>query len=580
MRGIAIALLLAVSFGPCTSLLAGAIPPLEERAQWFRHDRFGMFVHWGVYAIVGKGEWVRHTGKIPEEEYQKLPPQFNPTQFNAADWIAQAKQAGQKYFVVTTKHHDGFCMFDSALTDYDIMSTPFRRDIIKELADECHRQGVHLGFYYSIMDWHHPDYLPRRPWEKNRSVEGADFARYVEFMRGQIRELMTKYGRVDILWFDGGWERKKPEDLAAFQGIIDMARQLQPHMLVNNRAGIAGDFDTPEQRIPATGVVDEAGRPMLWEACMTMTTGHGSFAPTAWWGYDRDETEFKPAQELVHKLVDVVSKGGNFLLNVGPAPKGTIRPEEAKRLATVGRWMSRYGEAIYGTDPCPFRLLPFFGRVTRKKEQLFVHVFDWPSDCQLMLPGLKTPIAEACLMDDPSVKVGSRREGANLLLDLPPTMPDKLATVIRLKLAGPLEVEPIRIAPDAKGLLALPAHYAEIHAKHGQRARPMSKGGRTYIGNWSNPNDQVVWTFELRNPGKFRVEVDATPASQAAVGQKVQVECGGKKLVGKIDAKGVSLSGPLLVAAGQNTLTVRLLDAKRTGPPILDLFGVRLVPAP
>ena len=316
---------------------AADVPPLEQRAEWFRHDRFGMFVHWGLYSAIGKGEWVQDTGKIPLEEYVKLAPEFNPDKFDAVAWVAQAKRAGQKYIVITTKHHDGFCMFDSKLTDYKITNTPFGRDICKELADECRKQGMKLGFYYSIMDWHHPDYVPVRKWERGkRSTEGADFDRYVDYMRGQLRELMTGYGPIVTLWFDGGWEHKSPEDKKAFKEIIDMVRQLQPNILVNDRADIGGDYKTPEQFIPATGVLDDEGRPAMWEVCMTMTTGHGSFPPTGWWGYDKNETVFKPTEELLHKLVDVVSKGGNFLLNVGPEPSGRIRPEEAERLEAVG----------------------------------------------------------------------------------------------------------------------------------------------------------------------------------------------------------------------------------------------------
>ena len=570
---------LAAGGGP---IACGAeIPPLEERAKWFLESRFGLFVHWGVYSIMGKGEWVQDTGKVPVQEYEKLYPQFNPTGYNAAEWVALAKRAGQKYLVITTKHHDGFCMFDSKLTDYDVMTAPIKRDLIKELADECHRQGVRLGFYYSIMDWHHRDYVPRRPWEKNRSTEGADFNRYVQYMRGQIRELMTNYGRIDVLWFDGGWERKKDEDRAKFREIIEMARSLQPHMLVNNRANIGGDFETPEQYVPATGVKSDDGKPVLWEVCMTMTTGHGSFAPTAWWGYDRHETIFKPTEELVHKLIDIASKGGNFLLNVGPEPTGKIRPEETERLRGVGRWMQRYGDAIHGTTASPFRLLPFFGRVTRKGNTLYVHVFDWPDDRQLLLPGLKSKVKRAHVMRTPNVRVVAEcKTGTNdVVLRLPAQAPDPVASVLVLEFDGPIQVEPVQIAPGKDGIVDLPAHYAEIRARHGQRAKPVSEGGRTYIGNWSNPNDVVVWQFTLPKAGTYTVQADARKKSDEALGQRVEVAVGDQKVVGKIGAGGVSLDGPLKLPAGEQTISVKLPAAKRTGPPVLDLFGLKLVPA-
>jgi alpha-L-fucosidase len=559
---------------------AAKIPPLEERAEWFANARFGMFVHWGVYALIGKGEWIQHTGKIPVEEYETWYPKFNPTEFDAAEWVAQAKQAGQKYIVITTKHHDGFCMFDSKLTDYDIMNTPFKRDVIKELTDECHRQGMRIGYYYSIMDWHHPDYLPRRPWEKDRPTEGADFDRYVKYMRGQVREILTNYGHIDVLWFDGGWERKDPEDLKKFQDIIDMARQLQPHLLVNNRAFIGGDFETPEQRVPATGLLNEQGEPMMWEVCMTMTTGHGSFAPTAWWGFDAHETVFKPTDELLHKLIDIVSKGGNFLLNVGPEPTGKIRPEEAERLQGVGRWMQRYGDSIYGTSASPFELLPFFGRVTRKGNVLYVHVFDWPGDRRVVLPGLKTKVLQARVMgtDGDAGKVTTSREGGDVVLHVPVEAPDEIASVLVVELQGLPEVEPVEIEPGDDGSLLLPAGYADIHAKHGQRAKPDSEGGRIFVGNWSNPNDVPTWEFTLPAAGKYRVEVDARPASKEAIGQRVQIAAGEQKLVGKVTQQGLQLDGTLALDEGAQSVSVKLLDAKRTGPPILDLFELKLVP--
>jgi alpha-L-fucosidase len=555
------------------------IPPLAQRASWFSEARFGLFIHWGVYSVVGKGEWLRETGKIPLAEYNQLHPQFNPARFSAADWVGQAKRAGQKYLVITTKHHDGFCMFDSKLTDYDIMNTPLKRDVIKELADECHRQGLRLGFYYSIMDWHHPDYTPRRKWEKDRSSEGAVFDRYVDYMRGQLRELMTNYGRVDVLWFDGGWERKAPEDLKKFQDMIDMARQLQPQMLVNNRAFIAGDYETPEQFVPATGVVDAQGRPTIWEACITMTTGHGAFAPTAWWGYDRYEKVFKPTDELLQKLVDIASKGGNLLLNIGPTPEGVIRPEESQRMAAIGRWMAQYGQTIYGTSASPFRLLPFFGRVTCKGNMLFVHVFDWPVDGRLVLPGLKTQVVGAKLLGPAPAPVEVKREGGDVVLHLSGRAPDPIDSVVALELAGPAEVEPVRIAADATGAIQLPAHYAEINAQHGQRAKPMSKAGRAYIGNWSNPADIVVWHFELARAGKYRLAVDGRPASEEGVGQKVRISAGSKRVMGKITRTGMEFFDPIDLPAGKNTLSVELTQAKRTGPSVFDLYGVRLVPA-
>ena len=535
-------------------LAASIAAAAEQRAAWFRQDRFGVIIHWGLYSLVGRGEWVRDTGKIPLAEYDKLVGQFNPTKFDARRWVALVKQAGQKYLVITTKHHDGFCLFHSKLTDYGIQNTPFRRDAIAEIAAECHRQGLRLGLYYSIMDWHHPDYLPRRPWEKNRAATGANFDRYLTYLRGQIRELLSNYGRVDQLWLDGGWEHKGPQDQPKFQAILAEARRLQPGILINDRAFTGGDYQTPEQFVPATGLTDKAGRPTLWEATMTMSTGHGSFAPTAWWGYDRAETVFKPAEELVQKLVDIASKGGNFLLNIGPLPDGTIRPEEVQRLEAIGHWVDRHGDAIFGATASPFRLLPFFGRVTVQGDKLFVHVFDWPQDRQLVLPGLKTAVRAAKLQGQ------------------------AMASVVVVELAAAPQVEPLLIAAAPDGTIHLPALYAEIEAQHGQRAKPMSKAGCTYIGNWSNPADVVVWRFELPRDGVYRVQIDALPAAKEALGQPVLVAVDGATIQGKIVAHGVEFTAPLKLLADRVTLSVKLPGASRTGPPLLDLYGVELAP--
>jgi alpha-L-fucosidase len=560
---------------------AAEIPPLDRRAEWFRHDRFGMFIHWGVYSVEGRGEWIQDTGRIPIDEYVKLYKKFNPKEFNAAEWVSLAKRAGQKYIVITTKHHDGFCMFDSKLTDYSIMHTPLGRDVCKELANECRLQGIKLGFYYSIMDWHHPDYVPIRKWERGkRSTDAAQFDRYVKYMEGQIRELMTGYGPIVALWFDGGWEHRKPTDKEAFKKIIDMARQLQPNILVNDRADVGGDYKTPEQQIPPTGILDKDGQPAMWEVCMTMTTGHGSLPPAAWWGYDKNETVFKPTEELLQKLVDVASKGGNFLLNVGPEPTGRIRPEEAERLEAVGRWMQTYGESIYGTSASPFRHLPFFGRVTRKGNRLYVHVFDWPADGRFILPGLRTPPVAARLLGRPTVKARDRNvDGVHeVALSLLKEAADPIDTVFVLDFDTPPVVEPLVLRPAADGTLDLPAAYAELLAQHGQRAKPMSEKGRVYIGNWSNPQDVPTWCFTMPAAGTYSVKLDARPASDAAVGQRIAVRVGKQQLVGRITKDGVALDGTLAIPAGQQELSVHLLDAKRTGPAILDLFSAQLVP--
>ncbi|RQW07490.1 alpha-L-fucosidase, partial [candidate division KSB1 bacterium] len=393
MKKLRIVALLALSFSLlfCATVKESAE---KDNMAWWRDARFGLFIHWGLYAIpagewngeTGHAEWIRQTAQIPLETYDQFVHQFNPVHFNADEWVRMAKEAGMKYIVLTSKHHDGFCLFDSEHTDFDVMSTPFQRDILAELAQACAREGIKICWYHSIMDWHHPDYLPRRPWEKDRSTEGADFARYVQHLKNQLAELTSKYGEIGVLWFDGEWEETWTHDHGA--DLYNYVKGLQPSIIINNRvdkgrsgmAGMttgehAGDFGTPEQEIPATGLLG-----VDWETCMTMNDH---------WGYNKNDHNWKSAEELIRKLADIASKGGNFLLNVGPKADGTFPQESIDRLKAIGEWMSVNGESVYGTQASPFKQLDW-GRCTQKAiggdTRLYLHVFDWP-DGKLVVPG-------------------------------------------------------------------------------------------------------------------------------------------------------------------------------------------------
>ncbi|MGE3108239.1 MAG: alpha-L-fucosidase [Phycisphaerales bacterium] len=405
--------------------------------QWWRDARFGMFIHWGLYAIpAGKwgekdshGEWIRDTGQIPVAEYDRFVSQFNPTKFDAREWVRLAQDAGMGYMVITSKHHDGFCLFDSKQTDFDVMSTPFKRDIIKELAQACkesrpaagqadpldHRlnpAGVRFGIYHSIMDWHHPDYLPRRPWEKaQRPEDGAEFDRYVAYMKAQLRELLTNYGPMGVLWFDGQWEgtwnNERGLDLQKY------VRSLQPTIIINSRVGRGGgaygldvtehgerlgDYGTPEQFIPDTNPGID------WETCMTMN-GH--------WGYNAADNNFKSTTDLVQKLCDIASKGGNFLLNVGPTAQGEIPPESVQRLRDMGEWMKVNAESIRGTQASPTSFVPPWGCITMRRLEsgntlLYLHVFEMPEDGVLTVQGLLNKPVSAGMLQHPSSSVMAR----------------------------------------------------------------------------------------------------------------------------------------------------------------------------
>ena len=417
----------------------------DDRMGWWREARFGLFIHWGLYAIPagewdGKqtyAEWIRHSAKIPREEYDGFVEQFNPVRFDADEWVRLAKRAGMKYIVITSKHHDGFCLWDSALTDFDIRSTPFTRDLLGELAAACREQGVRLCFYHSIMDWHHPDYLPRREWEvESRPAEGADFDRFRTYLKGQLGELVEGY-QPGVLWFDGEWENTWTHEMGS--DLYDYVRGLQPDIIINNRvdkgrkgmAGLTregdfrGDFGTPEQEIP-----DEGLPGVDWESCMTMNRH---------WGWNRFDEDWKSTPDLIRKLIDISSKGGNFLLNIGPTPEGTFPPPSIERLNGIGQWMDVNGEAIYGTQASPIGR-PSWGRCTQKRlpnghTRVFLHVFDWPDDGQLEVQGLSGTVRHASVLATGDAVEVKRGEG-RVLLQLSGTAPDPVASVVSMDMDG------------------------------------------------------------------------------------------------------------------------------------------------
>jgi alpha-L-fucosidase len=436
--------LLLVPLSPSQNFTNETKEQHDARMQWWREARFGLFIHWGLYSVpAGQwdtvttyGEWIRSEAQIPVEVYDSLVYKFNPVKFNAADWVNTAKNAGMKYIVITSKHHDGFCLFDSKETDFDVMSTPFKRDILKELSEECHKQGMKLGFYYSIMDWHHPDYLPKRDWDKFSG--NADYDKYVAHMKKQLKELLTNYGEISILWFDGEWESTWSDERG--KDLYDYVRSLQPNIIINNRVsssrsgmegftaegGFAGDFGTPEQQIPATGFpgVD-------WESCMTMNDH---------WGYNKKDHNWKSAKEIIRLLTDIASKGGNYLLNDGPTAEGVFPSESVVILTEVGKWLNDNGESIYGTSASPFKKLDW-GRCTRKnmdsQTRLYLHIFDWPKDGNLMVPGIyNKPINAFLLTDKNKSAIKIERIENNLILNIGEKIQDERNTVAVLDIEG------------------------------------------------------------------------------------------------------------------------------------------------
>lgn len=406
----------------------------DPKMQWWRDAKFGMFIHWGIYSVpAGKwgtntnyGEWIMHSAKIPRTTYSALAKEFNPTQFNAEEWVKLGKAAGQKYMVITSKHHDGFAMFGSKASAYNIVdATPFKRDVLKELAEACRKYGMKLGFYYSqAQDWYHPGgaVSGNKDWDSSHI---GSMEKYIdEIALPQVKEILSNYGDVAILWWDTPTNMTKSMTLK----LAEVAKQY-PQLITNNRlgAGMGGDLETPEQFIPATGF---PGR--NWEVCMTMN-GH--------WGFNAWDDRWKTTKELTQKLVDIVSKGGNFLLNVGPNAYGVIPVVCQQNLLEIGEWLQLNGESIYGTNASPFPFLSW-GRATRKGQVIYLHVFDWPTNGLLNVP-LGNKIKKAYLLADRSINLNIVPSKSSSQIQLPSYAPDKMSSVIAIEFEGEPKVLPL-----------------------------------------------------------------------------------------------------------------------------------------
>ncbi len=403
---------------------------------WWREARFGLFIHWGLYAEHGNELNGRRGGRysewlvqgVPNAEYEKLVDRFNPTEFDADAIVRLAKQAGMKYIVITTKHHEGFSMWNSESNPYNVMATPWRRDAMEEMAEACRRHDMRLGWYYSVLDWHHPDYLPRRKVDQ-RPVEGTDYNRYVEFMKDQLTELLTNYGDIAVIWFDGDWE-KGPEQHRSRE-IVDLIHTLQPKAIVNNRIGLPMDYDTPEQRIPEDDIPQRD-----WETCMTINSS---------WGYNKFAQDWKPSDELIRHLADIASKGGNFLLNIGPDGKGRVTPQDTERLRAIGKWMAVNGESIQGTRATIFRSSTAtpWGRCTVRtlpdnRTRIYLHVFDWPKNGKLVVPELGNIPARTFLLTAPTIALEAAMGNGGIVIQVPQAQPDPANSVVALEFDSPV----------------------------------------------------------------------------------------------------------------------------------------------
>ncbi len=413
--------------------------------EWFEESRFGMFIHWGLYSqaagmwngkpVENYGEWIQSYGKITANEYREnLLSQFNPVKYDPEAWVIAAKNAGIKYIVITSKHHDGFCLWDSKLTDFDIASTPYQKDLLKPLAAACEKHGIRFCLYHSIMDWSHPDWGNKESWRGNANNPNPDMDRFTTYLKGQLEEIITDY-KPGILWFDGEWEdawtHERGKDLYFY------LRELDPKLIINNRvdkgraglqghtidAKFMGDYGTPEQEIPATGFGDGVS----WESCMTMNDT---------WGFKADDQNWKTTSTLVRNLIDIASKGGNYLLNVGPTGEGEIPAASMDCLAEIGEWMKINGESIHGTTASLFSKASWDGRSTTKRlksgpTHIYLHLFSLPEGRKLTINHLVTQPEEAIILGQSGKLVISGEPGA-WTLQLPDGSLNPISSVVKL----------------------------------------------------------------------------------------------------------------------------------------------------
>jgi alpha-L-fucosidase len=541
----------------------------DARMKWWREARFGLFIHWGIYSvpagtwngkqIQGIGEWIQNKGKIPVADYAKFAEQFNPVKFDADAWVKLAKAAGMKYIVITSKHHDGFAMFKSDASPYNIVdATPFKRDPIKEIAAACQKYGIKLGLYYSqAQDWHHAGGAARGGhWDPAQDGSMDDYLKNIAVP--QVKEILTHYGPIAVLWWDTPDSMTK-ERADLFEPLL----KLQPGIITNNRLGEGhpGDTETPEQRIPATGY------PRDWEACMTMNDT---------WGFKSYDHNWKPTETLIRNLIDIVSKGGNYLLNVGPSSEGEIPQPSIERLQAIGGWLTHNGEAIYSTKASPFKRLSW-GRATQKPNKLYLHVFNWPADGKLIVP-MSSGAKKAYLLAAPSKALKFKSAPEGLTVQLPATAPDPIASVVVLEGVGTVQaLPPPPIQQTAGQPLELVGDAADLFGKSVR----VEGNTQLNLGAWRGLDDYAQWHTQIVTPGTYDVTVTySCPAGEAGGGFEVQV--GQASVSGKTEDTGgnykpVSIGQLQIAQTGPVDVTIKATNIP--GKELMKFRSLTLTPA-
>lgn len=576
-RAITTAALLAL-----TGLLLGCGPAEhaadEDRLGWFREAKFGMFIHWGPYSVLAgqwkdcrvpvgqNAEWIMHACKIPVAEYRESARKFNPVRFDAHQWAKLAAGTGMKYLVITAKHHDGFAMYRSRTSNYNIVDwTPFGRDPLKELSEACREAGIRFCVYYSHReDWDHPDAYGN-DWDYDPSKQ--DFEKYLEEKsKPQLRELLTGYGPLGLVWFDRGLYT--PEQARDF---VNLVHSIQPRCLINGRVGnygqeLMGDYQNMNDNGMPPGGIEE-----YWETPQTLNET---------WGYSRFDHEWKSPRAVIRRLVEIVSKGGNYLLNIGPRGDGSIPEPSLAILEKVGAWMRWNGESIYGTTASPLPDLPW-GRCTVKGDKLYLHVFDWPEDRVLLLPGLRNQPRKAYPLLEPSQELKIERQASGVSVALPARPLDDDDTVIVLDVEGVPQVEPPVVAQQ-DGVAVELDYLTAVTA--GKAVKRFNRSGRFHISKWTGPGDTVSWRVGFSRPGSYRVRIEYA-AQPGWAGQRFRVSLGRESVTGTVvhtggwyEYKSFDLGTVSVSTPGEHTL--RIAPEAAADHYLMYFKSLRLEPGP